>query len=345
MEPPWIARLLNARLSGRSRNQYVQVLGYAAIWYRARYGQTFPLAHEPARPLDASEVEAFVDDQLPVFRDGRAVCAMHPSAYDALRDRGYFRGHVCPSEATSRWRLKVLSTCQKQLRPGYYGIARDVAAGMVRISAAWQRVRAGIGDRQLAAASPDIVGQMRDACPDTRDGLCGRAMVTLLKVLTTSQLARLRLGDLAVGQIPSGDSFAAAVDITIRRPTNVFQRRYPRRRLLGSDAEAVTAWWKCRAEDAQVSATEPLSPAVPYLVRKAAGGDTTMVDRGWVLMKFHQLAMAAGVEVAGQSYRPSMIRGLGDSESFEYRQLVMIANQLGLERAGSVYRILDLGKS
>ncbi|WP_102304595.1 hypothetical protein [Dyella sp. AD56] len=237
----------------------------------------------------------------------------------------------------------MLSTCQEQLHPGFYAGELEFREGIVRISAAWQHVNATLGDPQLAALSGDIVSQMRDACPESRDGILDRAMVTLLKVLTTSQVSRLRLGDLIVGQIQGEDVLEPAVDISIRRPANSFQRQYPCRRLLGSDAEAVTAWWVCRVQDVQEITAEPATPALPYLVREASGHGVAKASREWVLMRFHRLAIAAGVEVAGRPCRPSMIRSLGDCESPEYLRLVATANHLGLERVNSVYRILEGG--
>jgi hypothetical protein len=342
MEPLWIRRLLSTRLSDRSRGQYVSAFMYAATWYRLRYdGELFPLAREPVCPLCDPAIAAFVEDQLPVIRDGRVVCSMDPEIYGALRELRYFRGHPCPSQATTCWRLKVMSTCQVRL--GNYSAGQAFREGHARVSAEWQRVNAALGTRQLAASGRDFVHQLRGVCKETRDGIRNRALVTLMQILTTSQLAQLQLGDLTAGQVQVEGALVPAVDITIRHPANEFQRSYPRRRLLGRDAEVVAQWRAQRVQDDLRNGSEVSSPALPFFVRYTSTGRVAAVSRAWLLKTFHELAMAAGVDVAGEACRPSMIRMLGDYESDEYRRLVAIADQLGLVRVSSVYRMLEVG--
>ena len=316
-------------------------LQYAANWYRLCHdGEPFPLARVPACPMDDTAIAEFVEDQLPVIKDGQVVSSMNREVHRALQDLGYFHGHPCPSEATTRWRLKVMHACQDRLHPGYDSGERAFQKGKARVSAEWQRVNAALGSHKLAASGRDFVHQLRGVCTETPDGIRNRALVTLMQLLTTGQLARLRLGDLSLGTIQVGEALAPVVDITIEHPANKFQRNYPRRRLFGSDAEAVTLWWAHRVHDDLGVRGDSPSPGLRLFVRYTRGGRTATVSREWVLMTFHRLARASGLEVAGGICRPSMIRSLGDWESAENARLVVIADQLGLERVDSVYRIL-----
>jgi len=340
MEPQWIIRRLNSRLSDRSRAQYVSALEYVAAWYRLRHdGELFPWAREPACPIYESAIAAFVEDQLPIILDGRVVPSMDPEVYQNLHELGYFRGHSCPSEATTRWRLKVISA--RQVRNGSYVAEKAFSEGQVRVRTEWQRVNAALGSRQLAVSSGDFVRRLRGACPDTRDGIRNRALVTLMQVLTTSQLAQLQLGDLNAGQALDGDVVVPVVDITICCPANQFQQHYPQRRLFGADAEAVASWLTYRVQDDVGMRADAPSTALPFLLRETASGGTADMSREWVLLTFHRLATIAGLEAAGQACRPSMLRSVGDCESAEYRRLVMIADQLGLERVDSAYRMVE----
>jgi hypothetical protein len=341
MEPQWIKSLLGTRLSDRSRGQYVLALEYAANWYRLCHdGEPFPLARVPACPMDDTAIAGFVEDQLPVIRDGHVVSSMNPEVHRALQYLGYFQGHPCPSEATTRWRLKVMHACQNRLHPGYYSGKLAFRQGEARVSAEWQRVNAALGSHKIAASGRDFVHQLRGVCTETPDGIRNRALVTLMQLLTTGQLARLRLGDLNLGNIQVGEALVPVVEITIDHPANQFQRNYPHRRLFGPDAEAVTLWWTHRVQDDLGMRDDALSQGLPFFVRYTRAGRTATVSREWVLKTFHRLARASSLEVAGGICRPSMIRSLGDWESAEYGRLVVIADQLGLERVESVYRIL-----
>lgn len=316
MEPRWITRLLllSTQLSDHSRHLYVLAFKYFAAWYQLRYdGEPFPLARDPPCPMDDASIAAFVGDQLPLIRGGHVIPAMPSEVRRGLRDLGYFRNDRCPSEATSIWRLKVLHLCQ--CRSGTYPGEWAIRQGQERVRAEWKQVNATLRNRQLAGPSFEIVRQLLGACDDSRDVARNRALVTLMLILTTNQLAQLQIGDLSVGEMQLGDELVLVLDVTICNPANEFQRQVPRRRLFGRDAEAVALWRKCRLQDAMGAGVKGPEPNLPYFVRNTKAKGFTTVTRGWVLKTFHDIATAAGLITADRRCHPSMIRLLSEFES------------------------------
>jgi len=343
MEPEWISEPLNwLPLGHKSRSAYASCMIYWNVWHTAHYGAPLPLSRRPVvSPLAGEKLEAFVQDHLPVVMGGQVTPLMDYHIQSALKSAGFNRRISCSSEATTKWRMGVIQSVHRALNLPFDAALK--ASLVLGLHSEWQRAYALEAMDRNCPTGRDIVLRLIHGCPDNREGVRMRAIITLLQYLTPKQLSNLQFGDLTPGHIDDKGYSGKVVEIYIRDPVNKFQALFQKARLVGIDARNINLWGCVRLYDEYGEGVEYAPKKLDFIVRDVLEG-TKSVTPNWINAKLQNVILKAGLEGVLQNQRrrywASAIRLRCARESEQQRSLMNIAHRADLKSAISVYNIL-----
>jgi hypothetical protein len=343
MEPEWISRLLrHALLTDTSRAQYATCLRYWQAWYALRYELSFPLALKPAVAVSDRVARDFTNDHLPVVRNHHILPLMDELIRSSLGRLGFNHHASCPSEATTIWRLRVLRSAHHFVDlPFHADIGGSLAA---QLHDEWINANAALAMVRNVPSGREMVLRIRQACPDTRDGVRTAAMVTLLQYLTPRQLAALQFGDLVPGYIEASSHRVRCVEIHIQQPVNIFQSVFNEPRIAHEDAEVVILWGRVRLYDEFGDGVETAPAELPFIVRDMASlNNWRPVTARWITARLREAVTVTGIEAAynyKRRYWASQIRLRCQRESEHQRNLMEAAYRARLTTSSAIYRLL-----
>jgi hypothetical protein len=328
--------------SPRTRNQYTSCLAYWSAWHQLRYGGAeLSLLRNPASAIEAQVLRDFAIDHSPVLNHDPPIAEMDPGLAATLHRMGFRRRRLCPKLATCRWHLRAV--CGIQAALGLIVVREDIDVALSIVESRWALQNAVFPQPRRSETVASLVHRLRSACPESRDGARRAAMVDLLTLLTTSQLAKLTFGDLVPSYADLGNGRTVRiVDVYIRNPINSYQRIFRKHRLVDNDAAAISMWGAIRVYDELGEDGDRAPPNLPFLVRDVRGGGCAKVSDAWVRQQLRIAVLDSGVAAGpfDEGFFASTLRLQAQRESQNQRVLLRIAHRANLRRVVSAKGIL-----
>lgn len=338
----WIDRIfatpVMSNVLTRTLVSYVAALRYWDSWHQLRYGVPLSLSEQMPRSVTTETVSHFVEDHLPIARDGRLHMRMRPSVECGLREAGFNARINCCAPATTHFRLQVLERAHRLL--GLWLDHAFIRAKKAELYAAWEAERAALGaPAALPMSAANIQKSLLRVCGNDREGIMDAALVVLLCRLTPLQATRLRMSDLLPGTLIREGEEVDVVELTIRKPVGRLQRFQPKVRFVENEAISIKSWGAIRDIEIQLDGL--------FFVRQPWGTSSRSLNYLWIRRRLHRLAQRAGLaDSRGRSLcSPRWLRNAFERGILEQTMLVKVARaaRVGTSSVINIMRARDNG--